>query len=151
MTNIYTTRIHFMYDAVAAWKYFGWRSWPSTFLITDIPFSMTGVSIDKPAKVHRIFLYVRFWRPAEVNQNLPGMWMFRAHIVCTEIQWLKFKLRYIYIYFISVLTYIGTDSRLAPSQWETSLHCNAVSHQLGGNLESALLIISIIAPSSSFT
>ena len=30
------------------------------------------------------------------------------------------------------------DSRLAPSQWETSLQSNAVSHWLGANLESAL-------------
>ena len=30
------------------------------------------------------------------------------------------------------------DSRLAPSQWETSLRSNAVSHWLGANLESAL-------------
>ena len=29
------------------------------------------------------------------------------------------------------------DSRLAPSQWETVLQCNAVSHWLGANLESA--------------
>ena len=32
-----------------------------------------------------------------------------------------------------------TDSRLAPSQWETSLQSIAVSHWLGANLESALL------------
>ena len=32
------------------------------------------------------------------------------------------------------------DSRLAPSQWETSLQSNAVSHWLGINLESALMI-----------
>ena len=31
-----------------------------------------------------------------------------------------------------------TDSRLAPNQWETSLQCNAISHWLGANLESAL-------------
>ena len=31
------------------------------------------------------------------------------------------------------------DSRLAPSQWETSLQSNAVSHWLGTNLESALI------------
>ena len=31
------------------------------------------------------------------------------------------------------------DSRFASSQWETSLQCNAVSHWLGANLESALL------------
>ena len=30
------------------------------------------------------------------------------------------------------------DSRLAPSQWETSLQSNAVSHWLSANLESAL-------------
>ena len=30
------------------------------------------------------------------------------------------------------------DSRLAPSQWETSLQSNTVSHWLGTNLESAL-------------
>ena len=32
------------------------------------------------------------------------------------------------------------DSRLAPSQWETALLCNDVSHWLGSSLESALLI-----------
>ena len=30
------------------------------------------------------------------------------------------------------------DSRFAPSQWETTLLCNGVSHWLGANLESAL-------------
>ena len=33
-----------------------------------------------------------------------------------------------------------TDSRLAPSQWETSLQSNAVPHWLGANLESTLVI-----------
>ena len=33
---------------------------------------------------------------------------------------------------------VRADSRLAPSQWETSLQSNAVSHWLGANLESAL-------------
>ena len=32
------------------------------------------------------------------------------------------------------------DSRFAPSQWETALLCNDVSHWLGTSLESALLI-----------
>ena len=35
--------------------------------------------------------------------------------------------------------YTRAGSRLAPSQWETALFCNAVSHWLGTNLESALL------------
>ena len=38
------------------------------------------------------------------------------------------------------------DSRFVPSQWETSLQSNAVSHWLGTNLESALRMILIIAP-----
>ena len=33
-----------------------------------------------------------------------------------------------------------TDSRFAPSQWETALLCNAVSHWLGASLESALTL-----------
>ena len=36
--------------------------------------------------------------------------------------------------------YIRADSRLAPSQWETSLQGNAVSHWLGAKLESALYL-----------
>ena len=31
------------------------------------------------------------------------------------------------------------DSRFAPSQWETALHCNDISNWLGANLESTLL------------
>ena len=33
------------------------------------------------------------------------------------------------------------NSRFAPSQWETSLQSNAVSHWLGANLKSALLLL----------
>ena len=36
--------------------------------------------------------------------------------------------------------YFRSDSRLAPSQWETALQSNAVSHWLGANLESALYL-----------
>ena len=38
--------------------------------------------------------------------------------------------------------YIRADSRFAPSQWETSLQSNAISHWLGTNLESALYMLS---------
>ena len=40
---------------------------------------------------------------------------------------------------------IRTDSRFAPSQWETSLQSNAVSHWLRANLESALQYDVILA------
>ena len=45
------------------------------------------------------------------------------------------------------MTLYRADSWLAPSQWETSLQSNAVSHWLGANLESALLqIVAVIIP-----
>ena len=42
-------------------------------------------------------------------------------------------------------THLRADPRLAPSQWETSLLRNAVSHWLGANLESTLHIFLIIS------
>ena len=39
---------------------------------------------------------------------------------------------------------LWADSMFAPSQWETSLQSNAVSHWLGGNIESALIVISLL-------
>ena len=38
-----------------------------------------------------------------------------------------------------ITTLSWADSRFAPSQWETALLCNDVSHWLSANLESALL------------
>ena len=35
----------------------------------------------------------------------------------------------------------SVDSRFAPSQWEMALQSNAVSHWLGANLESALILV----------
>ena len=41
-----------------------------------------------------------------------------------------------------ILVYSRADSRLAPSQWETSLQSNTVAHWLDANLESALYSVS---------
>ena len=38
------------------------------------------------------------------------------------------------------ITWYRVDSRFAPSQWETALLCNDVSHWLGANLESTQLV-----------
>ena len=43
---------------------------------------------------------------------------------------------------------LRVDSRLAPSKWETSLQSNAVSHWLGVNLESSLILINYTALSN---
>ena len=43
--------------------------------------------------------------------------------------------------------YIMDDSRLAPTQWETPLQSDGVSHGMGTNLESALYILWLWATS----
>ena len=45
-----------------------------------------------------------------------------------------------HIYIDAVPRFLRADSRFPPSQWETSLQSNAVSHWLGANLESALFL-----------
>ena len=42
---------------------------------------------------------------------------------------------------ITLGIWFRTDSRFAPSQWETTLLCNDVSHWLGASLESALWLV----------
>ena len=42
-------------------------------------------------------------------------------------------------YGLSATWFIEADSRFAPSQWETTLLCNDVSHCLGASLQSALV------------
>ena len=42
---------------------------------------------------------------------------------------------------INATEYFRADSRFEPSQWETALLCNDVSHWLGPNLESSLYLI----------
>ena len=53
-----------------------------------------------------------------------------------------FMLCCVYVKYIPYIDYAHgiprADSRFAPSQWETSLQSNAVSHWLGANQESAL-------------
>ena len=41
----------------------------------------------------------------------------------------------------NLINHIRADSRFAPSQWETKLLCNDVSHWLGASLESALILM----------
>ena len=45
-------------------------------------------------------------------------------------------------FILGIVNYVcSADSRLAPSQWETALLCNDVSHWLGASLESALICL----------
>ena len=43
-------------------------------------------------------------------------------------------------------TYDRADSRFVPSQWETSLQSNAISHWLGANIESTLILYCTAVP-----
>ena len=55
------------------------------------------------------------------------------------IQWLIFPHPRINVY----ITIIRADSRFTPSQWETALFCNDVSHWLGASLESAWIMYQV--------
>ena len=64
-----------------------------------------------------------------VDLRKDNMAFYDARVTCTVF------IPYI-IAWILIIT--RADSRFAPSQWETSLQSNTVSHWLGANLESAL-------------
>ena len=70
------------------------------------------------------------WHPISVRQ-LPT-------IILTITIMSNQSLRNIGINHIKAIKHYRADSRLAPSQWETALQCNAVSHWPGANLDSAL-------------
>ena len=66
---------------------------------------------------------------------------------CVDLKTLMLSPCLFYLHFVSLWMIVAgmrwncmADSRFAPSQWETSLQSNAVSHWLGTNLESALLL-----------
>ena len=66
---------------------------------------------------------------------------FKNHFVYKYIQYVNIQYKYIQCYArvaTNPLMQIRADSRFAPSQWETSLQSNTISHWLGTNLESAL-------------
>ena len=50
-----------------------------------------------------------------------------------------------------MICYIRADSMLAPSQWETPLESNDISHWLGANLESALLYNHVVLKADWFS
>ena len=64
-------------------------------------------------------------------------WIFTYHKIWILSIMFCFIWSYWIIYFLACFR---ADSRLAPSQWETSLQINVVSHWLGANLESALCL-----------
>ena len=64
------------------------------------------------------------WRPFYLGLNLLNLTR-TDHITVAQRSTIKPR------------AYFVADSRFAPSQWETSLQSNAVSHWLGANLESA--------------
>ena len=54
-------------------------------------------------------------------------------------------IKYSYLHYLSCQPsiYYKADSRLAPSQWETSLLCNDISHWLGTNLDSVYIAVRV--------
>ena len=82
----------------------------------------------KQQRNHIKYLQYRSLPGAIVPVGIPAQ---RAsHVVSVSIPWRHH-------------VYHRADSRLAPSQWETSLQSNVVSHWLGAKLESSLYHIHI--------
>ena len=88
---------------------------------------------------------VRFpWQQTQMNQlwvQQLSMWRLRRK----PSQWTRIpawlKVQYTFCHIVQKLVRsFRADSRFAPHQWETVLLCNNVSHWLGANLESALVI-----------
>ena len=50
------------------------------------------------------------------------------------------NLNHCYKYIKCIASMFRADSKLGPSQWETALLCNDISHWLGANLESTLML-----------
>ena len=80
---------------------------------------------------------VQNWQPRQVDALGIICQLTDSHILCNLSMCSCFKL------YRCCIRHILTraDSRLAPSQWETSLQSKTVSHWLGANLESALLTV----------
>ena len=101
------------------------------------------------------------WNMMERNESLIVTWKlllyvrFIYHVYC--VNKLDLNSRYMWYIFVYILIMVEftpilrghffdigkiiprADSRFAPSQWETALPCNGVSHWLGASLESALI------------
>ena len=80
--------------------------------------------------------------------------------LCFVLLWLYYQFivdsydRLIHIFRVAFGTGViicRADSRFGPSQWETSLQSNAVSHWLGANQESALIWIAMYKHGSMWT
>ena len=75
------------------------------------------VYTNKPVNDINVQLHrVKYSHMSEIEQQPVGIGYFSTN----QKQWLR------------------ADSRFAPSQWETALLCNHVSHWLGASVESAL-------------
>ena len=93
-----------------------------------------------------LFLFlVMTWCRLGARSLASLMMTFRNKIVMLKPQYFPTITHVIcFLYLVAMLRrrrvwYHRADSRFAPSNWETSLQSNAVSHWLGANLESALI------------
>ena len=84
-----------------------------------------------------ICIYITFqpsrWCRSQSRISLPQLW---SRSTCSLKLWMSPGRKRRYRDRIGEI--IRADSRFAPSQWETALQSNAVSHWLSTNLESAL-------------
>ena len=90
----------------------------------------------------------RLWRHCNVNASSTGPFRKNFNETCFKIQYISYRKMHVkscmqngrHVVWARCANEIWyrADSRFAPSQWETALLCNGVSHWLGTSLESAL-------------
>ena len=124
------------HDDVIKWKHFP-RYRPFVWGIHRSP----GNSSHKGQWPGALMFFICAWINGWVNNRQAGdLRRHRAHNDVIVMEW-GYCAQWFPLYENSaapVTSYYRADSRFVPSQWETSLQSNTVSHWLGANLESAL-------------
>ena len=99
------------------------------YLLQDVIFNFTSILLWISLSLlswcqQCLFLFVCFW-----------MWVSGFLFVCLFLMWMSVPLSFF------PWCFYRADPRFAPSQWDTALLCNNISHWLGASLESALFYI----------
>ena len=116
---------------------------------------LTHICVTRPQWVQQNFLYRTYLNPSSailyINISSVNTICLKAYWPGNLISFMSVNIWYqaaiFHLYKFMVWTaewndiWPRADSRFAPSQWETALLCNDISHWLGTNLESALLAI----------
>ena len=110
----------------------GWISETCSVICIKPQYKYTAVSI-----IEKTLILLHSWN---LNHGVSDLKLSKCGGHAASVQRLRMISKHIDEVVETKTTSIRADSRFAPNQWETSSQSNAVSHWLGANLESALII-----------